>query len=306
MIVVVGEALIDIVVDVDGDSAEEVGGSPLNVAVGLSRLDVPALLITEVGNDERGGRIVDHVTASSVELVGAPTRTGRTPTATAQLDATGLATYEFDIAWELPHQELPPCDALHIGSLGTLLEPGRDSVLDLIEQAWARGVMVSYDPNVREAFIDDRDQAWRDIESIADRSTLVKISDEDIEKLHPGADPEDIARSLLEGDRTDLVIVTRGPDGASAYTAGASAHAGVPELELVDTVGAGDSFMAACLTILYDTGALNSNGSGMPDDAEALQVLLDGSIEVAAITCSRRGANPPTRAELPADWPAAR
>lgn len=304
MIVVVGESLIDIVVDPDGDTVEEVGGSPLNVAIGISRLEVPSLLITEVGNDDRGGRIVEHITASGAELVGVPTRSGTTPTATARLDDTGLATYDFELAWNLPHQELPACDALHVGSLGTLLEPGRDSVRDLIEQAWARGVTVSYDPNVREAFLDDVDQAWRDIESIADRATLVKISDEDIEKLHPGADPADIARSLLEGERTELVIVTRGPEGASAYTADAEAHVGVPELDLIDTVGAGDSFTAACLTILYDAGALDSNGGGMPNDTETLETLLRGSVEVAAITCSRRGANPPTRAELPDGWPA--
>ncbi len=197
MIVVVGEALIDVVIDADGDPTETPGGSPLNVAVGLVRLEVPATLVSQVGHDERGGLVVQHVTNSGAEFVAVPTSTGRTSVATARLDESGAASYDFDLEWSLPRRELPPCRALHVGSLGTLLEPGRDSVLDLVEQACARDVFVSYDANLRESFIDDRDRVRRQVLDLGARCALVKLSDEDALLIDPAADPDDVARTLL-------------------------------------------------------------------------------------------------------------
>ncbi|MCW2780655.1 MAG: hypothetical protein JWR35_1104 [Marmoricola sp.] len=300
MIVVVGESLVDVVIDVDGDTTEAVGGSPLNVAVGLARLDVPTILITQAGTDERGGRIVNHVSASGAEIIASP---GPNSTATARLDRLGGATYDFDIEWSLPHQELPACDALHLGSLGALIEPGRNSVLDLFDQAYARGVFISYDPNIREPFLDDRTEAWRQVELIADRSTLVKLSDQDVELLQPGADLEDIARSLLAGERTELVVITRGADGATAYVTDGSVSVEAPEIVVVDTVGAGDAFMAATLAILFESDAMGEFGAGVPTDEADLRRLLQGAVEVAALTCLRRGADSPLRSDLPNEWP---
>ena len=219
MIVVVGEALIDVVIDADGDPTETPGGSPLNVAVGLVRLEVPTTLISQVGHDERGGLVVQHVTSSGAEFVAVPTSTGRTSVATARLDESGAASYDFDLEWSLPRRELPPCRALHVGSLGTLLEPGRESVLDLVEQAGARDVFVSYDANLRESFIDDRARVRRQVLDLGRRCGLVKLSDEDALLIDPAADPDDVARTLLGGDRTQLVVLTRGAGGATAFTA---------------------------------------------------------------------------------------
>lgn len=308
MIVVVGESLVDVVVDADGDTVvEAVGGSPLNVALALSRLEVPTVLVTQTGHDEYGGRIAHRLAGSGVELVAAPTGSGRTATATARIGQDGSADYDFDLEWSLPHQELPACDVLHVGSLGAVVEPGRHSVRDLVEQAWARGVFVSYDPNVRPAFVDDRRSAWRDVESLADRAGLVKLSEDDAAVLHPGADPEDIARSLLTGERTELVLLTRGGQGASAYALSGTAEISVdvpaPATELVDTIGAGDSFMAAALTVLLESGAVGDFGAGMPADEKSLESLLHAAGAVAAMTCARRGAEPPTRSELPEGWP---
>ena len=201
MIVVAGESLIDVVVDRDGDSTETAGGSPLNVAVGLGRLDIRVTLISQTGHDERGGLVVQHVTASDVEIVTAPTGSGRTSVATAHLGEDGGASYDFDLEWDLPRQELPVCHALHVGSLGTLLEPGRESVLDLVEQACAREVFVSYDANLRETFIDDPDNTRRDVLALAQQCTLVKLSDEDAEVL--GEDPDDFARTLNAANAPD-------------------------------------------------------------------------------------------------------
>lgn len=304
MIVVAGESLVDLVVGADGVVEEAVGGSALNVAVGLGRLDTPAVLVTEVGNDERGRRVLEQVTAAGAELVATPPASGRTPTATARLDGHGAATYDFDLGWTLPSQDLPACDALHVGALGTLLEPGRTSVLDLVEQAWARDVAVSYDPNIRAGFVEDRDQVWRDVEALADRCRIVKLSDEDVRLLHPGADPQDIAASLLGGERTELVVLTAGADGATAYVDGLTVHVpAVPLERVVDTVGAGDAFVAGLLTVLLDSDALGPYGAGMPTAEADLVRVLTAANTVAGLTCARRGAQPPTRAELPPHWP---
>jgi len=303
MIVAAGEALIDVVVDSDGDSTETPGGSPLNVAVGLGRLEVPATLISQVGHDERGGLVVQHVTGSGAEIVAVPTSSGRTSVATAHLDGGGGARYDFDLEWSLPRQELPRCQALHVGSLGTLLEPGRDSVIDLVEQACARDTFVSYDANLRETFMDDRDRTRHRVLELGARCTLVKLSDEDAGLLDPGADPDDFARSLLAGERTRIVLLTRGPDGATAFTSAGETSAKPRHVEVVDTVGAGDAFMAATLAQLWDLDAFRRPGPGLPVDGDDVARLLRGAIEVSAITCERRGANPPRRQELPAGWP---
>lgn len=303
MIVVAGEALIDVVLDHEGDSSETPGGSPLNVAVGLARLEVPATLITQVGHDEHGGLVVHHVTSSGAEVVAVPTGSGRTSVATARLDATGAASYDFDLEWSLPRQELPACHALHVGSLGTVLEPGCESVRDLVEQAVEREVFVSFDANLRASFVEDRERTWHDVRTLGARCTLVKLSDEDADLLEPGADPDDVARTLLAGERTQLVLLTRGSAGATAFTGTVEVSARPRRTEVVDTVGAGDAFMAGTLAQLHDLDALRHPGPGMPLDEAALAQLLAGAIEIAAITCERRGANPPRREELPAGWP---
>jgi fructokinase len=213
--------------------------------------------------------------------------------------------YEIDLSWTLPHQELPSCDALHIGSLGTVLEPGRDSVLDLVEQAWARDVFVSYDPNVRAGHLTDHDhdRAWGDIESLADRADLVKLSVQDIEFLHPGADPDQIARSLLTGDRTELVILTRGAQGATAYAEEVVVSVPAVEVHVVDAVGAGDAFMAAVLAVLLESDSFGHFGPGVPKDAARLEQLLRAGVEAAGFSCARQGAAAPSRSDLRPDWP---
>jgi fructokinase len=309
MIVVVGESLIDIVERGQGGRPDErVGGGPLNISVGIARLDQPAMLVTQYADDERGARILAHLQASDVEVVSASTESGRTSTATARLDDSGAASYAFDLEWTLPHQELPACDALHVGSLGTTLEPGRGSVLDLVDQAWGHDVFISFDPNLRQAFLEDADQAWRDVEALADHATLVRMSDEDVALMQPGADPADIARVLLSGESTRLVVVTHGARGAAGYLDGPDGVSEVwvdaPVVDTVDTVGAGDSFMAALLAILAEDGALGTYGDGaMPGDEAGVRRLLAGAAAAAAITCSRPGADPPTRRDLQRGWP---
>ncbi len=303
--VVVGEALVDVVVPAEGEPTAAVGGSPLNVAVGLGRLDVPTVLITRVGDDEHGRWVADHVRDAGAQLSDSSVVPGTTTsTATALLDGDRTARYEFDLVWDLDHHQLPDARALHVGSLGASLLPGRHAVADLVRQAREADVFVSYDPNVRAAFVTDPVAAWEEVAEIASQAELVKVSDEDLAVLRPGADPAESARLLLGGGTTELVVVTHGPGGATAYAPTFTVDEDAPPTDLVDTIGAGDSFMAALLAILDDWDVPeDSPGAIDAMDEDRVALLLRGAMAAAAVTCSRRGANPPTRRELPSTWP---
>jgi fructokinase len=305
---VVGESLVDIVVPAGGgDRHDAVGGSCLNVAVGLSRLDVPTTLMTRIGDDRLGEMIVDHVQASAVKLSeGSVVPGGVTSTATAHLDEQHTATYDFEIVWDLPTQALPDgTTGLHVGSLGSALAPGRAAVVDLVRQAVDADVFVSYDPNIRPFFLDDAARAWHEVLEIAGGTRLLKLSDEDLRLLRPDDAEDDVCRQLLSSGRTELVVLTRGEKGAKAFTDGAVIDVPAPATDVVDTVGAGDSFMAATLAMLNDWGVLTGGEGALSAlDDDRVELLVRGAITAATITCSRRGANPPRRPELPAAWPA--
>jgi fructokinase len=292
--VVVGEALVDVVVPTEGETTHAPGGSPMNVAVGLSRLGVPALLVTELGDDPHGELVAEHLRAADVELAPGSVRPGhRTSTATARLAADGAARYDFELVWELDSATLPDeLAGLHVGSLGTALAPGREVVQSLLAAAAGRDVLVTYDPNVRPGLL----PSWHDVARVAADVDVVKLSDEDIALLRPEESVQSVARELLDNGRTWLVVVTRGGLGALAFTAHGSAEVVAPRTDVVDTVGAGDSFMAALIAVLLDWGTPHELS---PD---RLRTLLESAARAAAVTVSRRGANPPTRAELPAGW----
>lgn len=302
MIVVVGEALVDVVEhEPDGETTESPGGSPYNVAVGLARLGVDTELITQVGHDERAATLVEHARSSGVRVMAAPTATGRTATARAVLDR-GQASYRFDLEWTLPHEDLPRCEILHVGSLGTTLEPGRRTVLDLVAQAERHGQPVSYDPNIRPEFLTE--DSWAQVCALGGRCDVVKLSVEDARLLRSDLRPDEVARVLLEGEHTQLVLLTEGPMGATAYVEGLEVSRQPRQIDLVDTVGAGDAFMSAVLAQLHDTGWLRHESRALPREEEGLGRLLEAAMEVAALTCERRGADPPYRKQLPRHWPA--
>ena len=280
---VVGESLVDIVVPSDGSPRHDaVGGSCLNVAVGLARLDVPTTLVTRIGDDALGQLCADHVRASGVTLSEGSVVPGRTTsTATAHLDEQHAATYDFDLVWDLPAQDLPEdLLGIHVGSLGASLQPGRAAVVDLVRQAVEADVFVSYDPNIRPAFLDDREAAWADVVEIAALARLVKLSDEDLRLLRPDAAEEDVCRELLAGTDTELVILTRGAAGAVAFTDGATLPVPAPPTDVVDTVGAGDSFMAATLAMLCDWGVVaDGEGAVRALDDDRVRLLVQGAAD---------------------------
>jgi fructokinase len=304
MFVVVGEALVDLVGSRGGRSLEaHPGGSPANVALGLARLGDPVTLKTRIGRDAFGDMISSHLQASGVRVDRGADDGTATSLAIATI-AAGVASYDFRIEWRPGALAPLPVEArcLHTGSLATVLEPGAVDVIDLVEREHERGrVTVSYDPNVRPALLGDPVRARPGIERLVAVSDVVKVSDEDLGWLYPDSSDEDVARAWLASGPA-LVIVTRG--GASVYAVSANLEVQRPAvpIDLVDTVGAGDSFTAGLLHGLGRAdllGGTRRDGLAAIDEA-TLTSVVDTAASIAAITCSRPGADPPTHDELEA------
>jgi fructokinase len=211
-VIVIGEALIDIVTSAQG-TVEHPGGSPANVAYGLGRLGVSTALLTAIGNDERGRAVEAHLQSAGVILLPGSTSQSRTATATATVAADGSASYDFDIHWGLP-PIAPAClpKVLHTGSIATFLAPGAAAVKALLEQSH-RECMVTYDPNIRPALLGSHAEARSIFEELVPLTDVVKLSDDDAHWLYPELQLEDAAARLL-GLGTGLAVVTRGSEGS--------------------------------------------------------------------------------------------
>lgn len=297
---VIGEALIDIVQHSGTEPVEHPGGSPANVALGLARLDRETELVTWIGADPRGESVRQHLAASGVRLSARSAEAARTSTALARIGSEGAADYVFDIDWSLPvqHPASPPL-VLHTGSIASVLEPGAAAVETMVEAHRATAT-ITYDPNARPQIMTDHAAALAAVEAQVRRSDVVKASDEDLDWLYPGSDPLDSATAWLEWGPA-LVVVTRGAQGSWARTAtGVQAAAPPRPVRVADTVGAGDSLMGALIDGLWTAQLLGAERREALRalDAPMLRRILDHAAAVAAITCSRPGADPPTRAEL--------
>jgi len=307
MLTVIGETLIDEVVRPGEEIVAHVGGSPMNVAVGLARLGHPAQFLGRYGKDAYGQMIVAHLRDNHVLLPVVPD-THPTSTARAVLDANGAAEYHFDLTWDLPIVAnvadgvpdfmLAATTLLHTGSIATMLEPGAAKVFATVVATHPRAT-ITYDPNCRPSIVADVGHAREQAEKFVRLADVVKASDEDLAWLYPGVDPLESARRWL-GFGPALVVVTRGGDGPWAVCAAGESSCAAPAVDVVDTVGAGDSFMAALLGALVDR---ELDGAHRRDalaqlSAETLGDIIFYAARAAAITVSRAGANPPSRAEL--------
>ncbi|MFJ4028886.1 carbohydrate kinase [Paenarthrobacter sp. NPDC089989] len=288
-VVVVGEALIDIVESPDG-TTEYPGGSPANVAYGLGRLDVKTGLLTAIGKDQRGDAIATHLQSAGVVLLPGSKSLGTTATATAQIAANGSAEYTFDIDWALSPLVLPYAPKiLHTGSIATFLQPGASVVRSLLEQAQG-GCMVTYDPNIRKDLVGSHHEALTLFEELVPLTDVVKMSDDDAQWLYPGKALEDTASHLLSLG-TGLAVVTQGSNGSLMATRQMQLNVPAIPSDVADTIGAGDSYMSALIM-----GLLLRGSDGMAPTV--LERIGTTASMAASITVGRPGANPPTHREL--------
>lgn len=290
---VVGEALVDVVQRPGAEPEPHAGGSPFNVAVGLARLDVPTRLAAQLADDPYGDLLRDRLYKSGVVLEALEPTPARTSSAMATPGADGSATYEFDLTWDPAALPDPGSfEVIHVGSLGTSLEPGAALVTHLVAMSDVLGVPVSFDPNVRLTVEPDHAVWRRTFASIAPHAAIVKMSDEDAAVLFPGEEPDVLAQKLTVDGA--LVAITLGGAGAVIANSQAVARIDAPIIKVIDTIGAGDSFMAAVLS----WSAARSWPTADALDLTELTDLGTYAVEAAAITCSRPGADPPRTAEL--------
>lgn len=289
-VLVIGESLIDIVQHADGTVTEVVGGSPANVAFGLARQGVAVRFHTALARDERGARIAAQLTGEGVELVEASWSLAATSTALAEIAADGAAHYTFDLEWALP---VTPREGeatlVHVGSIAAFLEPGAS----VIEQVLTgTDTLVSFDPNIRGALLPDRREAALRFERLAALADVVKLSDEDGSWLYPGASlAEVIAEVAKRGPR--LVAITRGGAGALLHAAGVTVDVAAPVVRVQDTVGAGDTFMAALIRELLASPVVLEAPT-----VDRLTAIGAYAAAAAALTVQRIGADLPRAGEI--------
>ena len=291
---VCGEVLIDIL-----PTGPVVGGGPANTAKALARLGHDVHFIDGISNDAYGQSARAELLRDGVNLDLALASDKPTCTATVTLDAAGGASYEFLIdgtatfdfasSW-LPDPYRYQPQVLHIGTLVTMIEPGASALYD-----WAMSVAelapIVFDPNIRPSVQPDRDLYEAAVEKWAALSAVIKVSDDDLAWLFPGQAIEDVANRWIN-DGAFLVVVTQGANGIMGYTSEGRVEVPGVKVDVVDTVGAGDTVGAIVVEAMLTHGLVELRG-------ELLRGVLARAAAAAAITCSRKGAQPPFKHELP-------
>ncbi|MCK7614640.1 carbohydrate kinase family protein [Roseibium sediminicola] len=313
MFLICGEALFDFFGDnTPGDNVAfdaRIGGSPFNVAMGLARLGEEAGFFGGISRDALGERLVAKFRAEGVSERYILRTDYLTTLSLVQKDANGSPAYTFYGAnaadrmvteADLPDFDTPPA-FLHVGSYTALVEPVAGALKTLIEREKTH-TLISFDPNIRPTVVPDMGQWRQNTEVLVPLTDLIKVSDEDLELIAPGEPVAGIARKWL-ADGAGLVIVTRGGDGATAFMSGLEVDCPGIKVTVEDTVGAGDTFQAALLAGLKQLGVSDRKAlESLRQDS--LERLVEFAVKAAAITCSRRGADLPRRAELEKEWSA--
>ncbi|KGA15287.1 hypothetical protein GM50_17590 [freshwater metagenome] len=291
---VCGEVLIDIL-----PSGPVVGGGPANTAKALARLGHDVHFIDGISNDVYGQSAREELLRDGVNLDLALASDKPTCTATVTLDAAGGASYEFLIdgtatfdfaaAW-LPDPYRYQPQVLHIGTLVTMIEPGASALYDWAMQV-AELAPIVFDPNIRPSVQPDHDLYEAAVEKWAALSAVIKVSDDDLAWLFPDQSIDDVANRWIN-DGAFLVVVTRGADGLVGYTADGRVEVPGVKVDVVDTVGAGDTVGAIVVEAMLTHGLIELHG-------DLLRSVLTRAAAAAAITCSRKGAQPPYKHELP-------
>ncbi|CTQ53658.1 2-dehydro-3-deoxygluconokinase [Roseibium album] len=313
MFVICGEALFDLFGETS--SAENlafdgrIGGSPLNVAMGLTRLGEEAGFFGGISKDTLGEKLVQKLKHEGVSEKYLVRTDYLTTLSLVQKDEHGHPAYTFYGAnaadrmitiEDLPEFAEPPL-FLHIGSYTALVEPIATALKALIERQRPH-TLISFDPNIRPTVEADMELWQRNTETLVPLTDVIKVSDEDLTLILPNESIPDIARRWLSKG-AKLVIVTKGGDGATAFTEECEVNIPGITIKVEDTVGAGDTFQAALLAGLKELGVSDRTGLGGLDEAQLIR-LVGFAVKAAAITCSRRGADLPRRAELEKEWTA--
>jgi fructokinase len=301
VIAVVGEALIDLVVDDEGAVIARPSGGPFNTARTLGRLGVPTTFLGRLSRDAFGQLLRDSLCADGVELGVPAAAAAPTTLAVADVGADGDARYAYylagtaaaDLDYPMLSAALPgEVTAVHVGTLALVMEPIASGVERLMADM-PPDALVMVDPNCRPAAIGDRDAYLDRFEGMMHRADAVKVSVEDLDYLCPGVPPEVAATTLL-GEKLALVLVTDGPRPVRAFLPTGEVSVPVPNVEVVDTIGAGDAFGGAFLAWW------SANGLGRDDLrlTGPVRQALQAAAEVASLTCTRPGAEPPWLGEV--------
>jgi fructokinase len=307
MLLSCGDALIDFlpVQSADGRDAlvPVVGGSCLNIAVGMARLGAPAGFVGGISTDLFGRMIADHALASQVELRYAMRSEHQTTLAFVRTVAgePQYAFYDEGTAsrnWIYRRGSIPfdEIEAVHVGSTTLVDDSGAAQALAMIEDA--RGsASISFDPNCRPKLVSHKARYVERMNAFAAISDIVRMSDVDFEFLYGGSDYAGRAKSLLEAGAS-LVVVTRGIKGAQAWHKEVGlVEVEAPTVDVVDTIGAGDSFQAALLFALRAIGRIAAGSLAQANSGELRRALLFAST-CAAFTCGRAGADPPRESDV--------
>lgn len=308
MILCCGEALIDMIPRPTVDGADgfvpHAGGAVFNTAIALGRLGAPVGMVTGLSTDMFGEQLVASLCASNVDTARV-IRSDRPTTLAFVKLSNGHASYSFFdensagrmlAPGDIPELG-PEISALYFGGISLAVEPCADAYAALLEREGAnRPAML--DPNIRPGFIRDEPRFRDRLNRMLGRADIVKVSDEDLDWIVPGdaSLAEKLARLRALGP--SIVVLTRGGEGATGVLPdGSEISVGVPKVEVVDTVGAGDTFNAGFLQSLVEQGVLTSTGLASLTP-EQMRTALTLAARVAAVTVSRAGANPPWREEL--------
>jgi fructokinase len=304
VIVVGGEALVDLVDD-GGSRRAVAGGGPFNTAVAFGRLNVPVAFLGAVSRDAYGEILTQLLHDAGVDTSLEHRSDLPTPKATVHHADDGRNSYTFSLAetafTDLSAEQLPSLPesawAIHVGTLALAIDPPAGAYEALLDrEAGARRIIL--DPNVRPAIFGEADAYRRRFERLARLADIVKLSDDDAAWIYPDVPPTDVVELILAcGPR--LVALTCGSSGALACSRGASVHVPAMPVRVVDTVGAGDSFGAALIAALIDDRTLGPDAARQLD-RDVLERAVAYAVAASAVTCTRTGAVPPTRAEIDA------
>jgi fructokinase len=291
-------------VDPSGAVTAHPGGAPFNVARMIARLGGRSQFVGRVGDDAFGRRLRAALDEHGVQIAVPQATAAPTTLAVAELDEAGVADYRFYLEGTAAGQ-LTPADvpaglldhtrAIALGGLGLLIEPMASTLLGLL-RATPDSATVLLDPNCRPRAIRDLSSYRASVDAFVQRSDLVKVSVDDLELLAPGMDKHAVARRFLDLQPA-AVLVTDGPRPVTIYTAQAERAIPVPEVDLVDTVGAGDAFVAGFLVWWLDHGCERDQAGNL----DTLVQATEAAVTVAAAACTMAGADLPSSFE----WPSA-